>query len=274
MGLLESCGPRPSSLFKGPHLLVARSCPTGSESWGPVLPSPLESSRLSAAPVSPSSRCMSIVSEEIHISDSRNSTPDERARHRGSTPTPGPCRPGSARWGLRLWQVGGAVPVPLHPQTPKQYFYEESVLLKYFLLDASCVLRSWSCQLELMIVETNTSECCWEAALGRGGDAASPGDRPVGCATSGPGLVGAADPPLRQQGTITCWNETKAGFAIQRDSEQLPPQFRQERGKRAFPVPVVQQASPDSGSSCSGNPAMGLGWGWQGWGIQPRVASG
>lgn len=48
-------------------------------------------------------------------------------------------------------------------------FYEESVLLKYFPLDASCVSRTWSCQLELMTVEKNTSKCCCDMVFGNGG---------------------------------------------------------------------------------------------------------
>lgn len=52
---------------------------------------------------------------------------------------------------------------------PRTIFYEESVLLKYFPLDASCVSRTWSCQLELMTVEKNTSKCCCDMAFGSGG---------------------------------------------------------------------------------------------------------
>lgn len=51
---------------------------------------------------------------------------------------------------------------------PRTIFYEESVLLKYFPLDASCVSRTWSCQLELMTVEKNTSKCCCDMAFGSG----------------------------------------------------------------------------------------------------------
>lgn len=60
-------------------------------------------------------------------------------------------------------RLGGGLVLP-----PKTTFYEESVLLKYFPLDASCVSRSWSCQLELMTVEKNTSKCCCDMAFGSG----------------------------------------------------------------------------------------------------------
>lgn len=51
---------------------------------------------------------------------------------------------------------------------PRTIFYEESVLLKYFPLDASCVSRTWYCQLEPMTAETNTPECCGAMACGSG----------------------------------------------------------------------------------------------------------
>jgi hypothetical protein len=52
---------------------------------------------------------------------------------------------------------------------PSRTIFEESVLLKYFPLDASCVSRTWSCQLELVTVERNTSKCCCDMAFGSGG---------------------------------------------------------------------------------------------------------
>lgn len=70
----------------------------------------------------------------------------------------------SSRLPTQCRQIGGAGFLP-----PRTIFYEESVLLKYFPLDASCVSRSWSCQLELMTVEKNTSKCCCDMAFGSGG---------------------------------------------------------------------------------------------------------
>lgn len=52
---------------------------------------------------------------------------------------------------------------------PSRTIFEESVLLKYFPLDASRVSRMWSCQLGLVTAERNTSKCCCDMAFGSGG---------------------------------------------------------------------------------------------------------
>lgn len=89
--------------------------------------------------------------------------------------------------------------VELGSLPPRTIFYEKSVLLKYFPLDASCVSRSWSCQLELMTVEKSTSKCCCDMAFGsrgaqwwgrEGGSMGRDTEKHPGCTKNASGIVG------------------------------------------------------------------------------------
>lgn len=103
-----------------------------------------------------------------------------QARLKGQAPICGPKRNHPQQRPMRVWLLpaGLSSHVSQHDADrlgemasflPRTVFYEESVLLKYFPLDASCVSRTWYCQLELMTVETNTSKCCCDMAFGSGG---------------------------------------------------------------------------------------------------------